>query len=208
VFVLFKQEAKALAKMLVSEGYNAFAMQGNMSQSSRAKTLQSFRDAPSAVLVATDLAARGLDVQGVSHVINFSLGLSMDSYVHRIGRCGRADRKGVAVSFVTDGDERHAQQLVQVLEQARQPVPPGLREMALSYDRNSLSPSFMGLTVKSSGERGESRAVLKTAPANDPDMHSDAKNLIAPSRFGQKKGFKVWKGARRSNNPSSDIAVN
>merc|ERR1712224_655023 len=102
--------------MLESEGYNAFAMQGNMSQSARAKTLQSFRDAPFAVLVATDLAARGLDVRDVTHVVNFSLGLSVDSYVHRIGRCGRAGRKGRAITFVTDGDERHAEHLLRVLK--------------------------------------------------------------------------------------------
>jgi len=92
VFVLFKREAKALSSMLASEGWNASALQGNMSQAARTRSLQGFRDAETAVLVATDVAARGLDVSSVTHVVNFSLGLSIDSYVHRIGRCGRAGR--------------------------------------------------------------------------------------------------------------------
>merc|ERR1712086_698067 len=117
-------------------------MQGNMSQSSRAKTMQGFRDASFGVLVATDIAARGLDVEGVTHVINFSIGLSIDSYTHRIGRCGRAGRKGTAVTFVTDGDERHVPALVKLLRQARQPVPPGLIEMATAYESARTSAEF------------------------------------------------------------------
>merc|ERR1712241_1310418 len=114
--------------MLSSESFHAWALEGGMSQSARTAAMQSFRDArnSTAILVATDVAARGLDVPDVTHVINFSLGLSVDSYIHRIGRCGRAGRKGKALTFVTDGDERHAGQLVHVLRQAGHVVPPEL----------------------------------------------------------------------------------
>lgn len=136
VFVLFKQEAKELARMLVKEGFDAGALQGDMSQTARTAALQRFRESHAGILVATDVAARGLDVGGVKYVVNFSLGLSIDSYVHRIGRCGRAGRAGVAVTFVTDGDERHADPLVRLLQQAGQGVPPALREMASDFARN------------------------------------------------------------------------
>lgn len=134
VFVLFKAEAKGLAKMLKAEGFDAHALHGDMSQAARNATLRRFRDAAASVLVATDVAARGLDIGGVGHVVNFSLGLSMDSYVHRIGRCGRAGRHGTAVTFVTDGDERHAKRLITLLQQTRQRVPSGLEDMASAFE--------------------------------------------------------------------------
>jgi len=198
VFVLFKQEAKALAKMLESEGYTAFAMQGNMTQSARAKTMQSFRDAPFGVLVATDLAARGLDVQGVTHVVNFSLGLSIDSYVHRIGRCGRAGRKGIAVSFVTDGDERHAYALLKMIQQARQPVPPGLQQMATSYECSHMSAGFSGMKLKNT-QSGEVRAVARFGPKacdSDEEVNKSSQKV---------QNLKIWKGARRKPGAAVDL---
>ena len=95
-----------------------------MSQSARSAALQRFRDGSANVLVATDVAARGLDIGGISHVVNFSLGGSIDTYVHRIGRCGRAGRAGVAHSFVVDGDEHLLPALVEVLGRTRQLVHP------------------------------------------------------------------------------------
>lgn len=157
VFALLKREAKELAKMLADEGWSAWALQGDMSQAARSQAVLSFRTAEAAVLVATDVAARGLDISGVTHVVNFSLGLSVDSYVHRIGRCGRAGRRGTAVTFVTDGDERHAASLLRFLREARQAVPEGLEEMALMYDRSDGAQ----LAIKNSGAKGEMKIVLK-----------------------------------------------
>jgi len=145
VFVLYQAEAKGLAKMLVSEGWSAWALQGKMSQAARTSALQSFRTAEHGVLVATDVAARGLDVAGITHVVNFSLGLSIDTYVHRIGRCGRAGQKGTAVTFVTDGDHRHCPALLQVLQQSRQHVPEWLPELAQVGE--SKKPSTSGPTA-------------------------------------------------------------
>eukprot|EP00927_Polykrikos_kofoidii_P084442 TRINITY_DN8896_c0_g1_i1.p1 TRINITY_DN8896_c0_g1~~TRINITY_DN8896_c0_g1_i1.p1 ORF type:complete len:806 (-),score=166.97 TRINITY_DN8896_c0_g1_i1:183-2600(-) len=160
VFVLFKKEAQELARMLAEEGFEvAGALQGNMSQSARSAALQRFRDAASeSVLVATDVAARGLDVGGVSHVINFSLGLSIDSYVHRIGRCGRAGRRGTAVTFMTDGDARFAAPLQKLLRESQQPVPPGLSEMAAVFERHA---GMAHLEVKHSSAQGEVKLVVR-----------------------------------------------
>ena len=105
VFVLFKKEARDIAKSLNHKRFSAKAFSGDMSQSAREQALQSFRDGRVHVLVATDVAARGLDVSGITHVVNFSLGMSVDTYVHRVGRCGRAGRTGVAHTFVVDGDD-------------------------------------------------------------------------------------------------------
>jgi superfamily II DNA/RNA helicase len=124
VFVVYKKEAKDIAAALVERGFAAVALQGDMSQSARSAALQRFRDGSANVLVATDVAARGLDIGGISHVVNFSLGGSIDTYVHRIGRCGRAGRAGVAHSFVVDGDEHLLPALVEVLGRTRQLVHP------------------------------------------------------------------------------------
>lgn len=86
MFVVFKKEAKDVAKALADHGFEAAALQGDMSQKARFLTLQRFRDGTVNVLVATDVAARGLDIPGVDLVVNYSLGTSIDMYIHRIGR--------------------------------------------------------------------------------------------------------------------------
>lgn len=175
VFVLLRREARDLSRMLSAEGWSCWALQGNMSQSARATAMQSFREAESAVLVATDVAARGLDIQGVRHVVNFSLGLSVDSYVHRIGRCGRAGREGRAITFVTDGDERHAASLLRVLKLAGQRVPQGLAEMADAYERSGGTEQF---AVKKSCAKGEAKLVRKPQRAEQ----KPAKGTASPKK--------------------------
>jgi superfamily II DNA/RNA helicase len=138
VFVLYKKEATDIGKMLVSRGFSAVSLQGDMSQSARSRAMQAFRDGDASVLVATDVAARGLDVAEVTHVINFSFGLSIENYVHRVGRCGRAGRKGEAITFFIDGDEKFAPELLELQHRSavaagkKAPVPSQwLREMAV-----------------------------------------------------------------------------
>ena len=104
VFTRTKHRAKKLAQKLVRDGVNAVALQGNMSQNARERAMSGFRNRDFDVLVATDIAARGLDIQQVSHVINFDMPNTPDAYTHRIGRTGRAERSGRAFTFVTADD--------------------------------------------------------------------------------------------------------
>ncbi|WP_130472965.1 DEAD/DEAH box helicase, partial [Candidatus Magnetaquicoccus inordinatus] len=99
IFTRTKHGADKLADALEASGVEVSAIHGNKSQSAREKALNGFRDGRLRVLVATDIAARGLDVPGVSHVINFDLPNEPESYVHRIGRTARAGREGMAISF-------------------------------------------------------------------------------------------------------------
>ncbi len=105
VFTRTKHGANALVKKLDKSGIQAVAIHGNKTQNARQKALDAFRNDRINVLVATDVAARGIDIDGVSHVINYDMPVEPESYVHRIGRTGRAGADGIAISFCT-GDER------------------------------------------------------------------------------------------------------
>jgi ATP-dependent RNA helicase RhlE len=112
VFTRTKHRAKRLAQQLSRAGHRAAALQGNMSQHQRDRAMDGFRTKQFDILVATDIAARGIDVEQVSHVVNFDMPNTPDAYTHRIGRTGRAGREGKAYTFVTADD--HA--LVRALE--------------------------------------------------------------------------------------------
>lgn len=107
VFGRTKRRVDELIGALQTRGYLADGLHGDMSQSQRDAVMRKFRDGALEVLVATDVAARGLDVSGVSHVFNFDMPQDIDSYVHRIGRTGRAGTSGVAATFVTPREMDH-----------------------------------------------------------------------------------------------------
>jgi ATP-dependent RNA helicase RhlE len=105
VFARTKRGADRVARDLAHASVSAEAIHGNKSQSARQQALAGFKDGRTRVLVATDIAARGIDVNGVSHVINYDLPHEPEAYVHRIGRTARAGRDGSAIAFC-DADER------------------------------------------------------------------------------------------------------
>jgi superfamily II DNA/RNA helicase len=104
VFSATKRDADALAVELAARGHRAAALHGDMPQGARNRTVRDLRQGRVRLLVATDVAARGLDVNGISHVINFDLPMAAEDYVHRIGRTGRAGASGVAISFASRSD--------------------------------------------------------------------------------------------------------
>ena len=105
VFTRTKHRAKSLGKKLSAAGYRSASLQGNLSQARRQAALDGFRDGKFQVLVATDIAARGIDVTQISHVINYDIPSTPEAYIHRIGRTGRATRSGEAFTLVTEEDK-------------------------------------------------------------------------------------------------------
>jgi len=105
IFARTKHRARYLATDLKRRGYNAVALQGNMSQNARQRAMDGFRTGKFDVLVATDIAARGIDVTDISHVINVDIPDTADAYTHRIGRTGRAEKKGQAFTLTVEDDE-------------------------------------------------------------------------------------------------------
>ncbi len=119
VFVRTKNETEMLAEKLRARGYSAAAINGDVAQAQRERTVNQLKSGKLDILVATDVAARGLDVERISHVVNYDIPTDTESYVHRIGRTGRAGRSGDAISFVTPR-ERY---LLKHIEKAtRQPL--------------------------------------------------------------------------------------
>jgi ATP-dependent RNA helicase RhlE len=147
VFLRTKHRAKRLAKKLDAEGHAAVALQGNMSQNARERAMEGFRDGTYDVLVATDIAARGLDIAGVSHVINFDVPNTPDAYTHRIGRTGRSEQTGVAFTFVTRDDA--------------EPLRAIERRLGAPIER--LDPRTLGALAAPAGRRSEA-----PRPASEP----------------------------------------
>ncbi|MFN8184948.1 MAG: DEAD/DEAH box helicase [Candidatus Nanopelagicales bacterium] len=106
VFVRTKNETETLAEKLRARGFSAMAINGDVPQAQRERTVNEMKSGGLDILVATDVAARGLDVERISHVVNFDIPTDTESYVHRIGRTGRAGRSGDAISFVTPRERR------------------------------------------------------------------------------------------------------
>jgi ATP-dependent RNA helicase RhlE len=117
VFTKTKRAANMLAERLVRSGIKATAIHGNKSQSARQRALEAFRHKQVQVLVATDVAARGIDIDGITHVVNFDLPIEPEGYVHRIGRTGRAGADGVALSFCSSGERRELRAIEQLIGQ-------------------------------------------------------------------------------------------
>lgn len=115
IFTRTKHRAKKLGEKLVNEGYRATSLQGNLSQRARQAALGGFRDGSYKVLVATDIAARGIDVTQISHVINYDIPDTTDAYTHRIGRTGRALHSGDAFTLVTEEDTMLVRDIEKVL---------------------------------------------------------------------------------------------
>ncbi len=125
VFTRTKHRAKKLADQLTNAGLSATSLQGNLSQNQRQAAMDSFRSGRVKILVATDIAARGIDVSQISHVINYDMPDTAIAYTHRIGRTGRMARLGTALSLATQDDLPMVRTIERLLGQAlerRRPV--------------------------------------------------------------------------------------
>ncbi|XP_014234831.1 DEAD-box ATP-dependent RNA helicase 20-like isoform X2 [Trichogramma pretiosum] len=130
IFVETKKKVDDITKVIKRLGWHAIAIHGDKSQPERDYVLNEFRSGKTQILVATDVAARGLDVEDVKYVVNFDYPNSSEDYVHRIGRTGRCQSSGTSYAFFTPGNSRQAKDLMSVLEEAGQPINPKLAEMA------------------------------------------------------------------------------
>lgn len=132
IFVETKKKVEDILKIIQNAGHQANSIHGDKSQNERDYVLESFRTGRNTILVATDVAARGLDVEDVKHVINYDYPNSSEDYIHRIGRTGRCEQAGTAYTFFTPSNARQARELISVLQEAGQVAPNELLELAKS----------------------------------------------------------------------------
>jgi ATP-dependent RNA helicase DBP3 len=126
IFCLYKAEAARVERFLQGKGWNAQAIHGDKSQADRSKALADFKAGTVPLLVATDVAARGLDIPNVEYVLNYTFPLTVEDYVHRIGRTGRAGKTGISHTFFTADEKGLSGEFINVLKDANQPVPEAL----------------------------------------------------------------------------------
>lgn len=134
IFTETKKGADQLTRLLRGEGWPALAIHGDKTQQERDWVLAEFKSGKSPLMIATDVASRGLDVKEIKYVINYDMPKEIEDYVHRIGRTGRKTaegyNEGTAISFFSEGNSRLARPLIDILTEAGQVVPPKLEEMA------------------------------------------------------------------------------
>jgi ATP-dependent RNA helicase DBP3 len=142
IFVLYKKEAADLQSKLQQRGYNVTGIHGDKSQFDRTSALDEFKTGKTPLLIATDVAARGLDIPQVEYVINYSFPLTVEDYVHRIGRTGRGGATGISHTFFTDNDKTLAGALVGVLQEANQDVPKDIYQYPMITKKKTSKVRF------------------------------------------------------------------
>ncbi|WP_068776847.1 DEAD/DEAH box helicase [Paenibacillus sp. FJAT-26967] len=208
IFCRTKRRAAALNAELQERGYKSDELHGDLSQSKREQVMKRFRDASIQLLVATDVAARGIDVEGVTHVFNYDIPQDAQSYIHRIGRTGRAGQTGVAITFATQRDQVYVDQIEQGIRQQlrRQDATHGEREGAggdrpergSRDSRGGQGGAGRPGKTKYTGQGGARRAAARSEGRWE-HRSADDKRSGSSSRGGSRGG-----AARGSDTRSSD----
>jgi ATP-dependent RNA helicase DeaD len=165
VFCHTRQRASDLNTKLIQKGYLSDELHGDLSQAKRERVMRRFSDAKIQILVATDIAARGLDIEGITHVFNYDIPHDVESYIHRIGRTGRAGQSGVAVTFVIP-EERHYLKLIE------HGIGTSIERFKASGQKVTTKPGRRGLNVKGPKARAEKSVDTKMATAKTTVSHS------------------------------------
>lgn len=177
IFCNRKRDIATLTRSLERHGFNAGALHGDMDQKSRMATLDGFKSGAIKILVASDVAARGLDIPEVSHVYNFDVPTHAEDYVHRIGRTGRAGRTGEAVSLVTKADEKYLSAIEKLIEKT---IPIEKFEQEESAQSNSDKSN----SEKPKRNRGQKKQAAENAEKNQKSASTESEK---PSKNNRKK---------------------
>jgi ATP-dependent RNA helicase RhlE len=194
VFTRTKMRAERVAKQLIKADYAATSLQGNMSQNKRQRSLDGFRQGKFQILVATDIAARGIDVSSISHVINFDIPDTVEAYVHRIGRTGRAAKSGDAITFVTDENRQMVRDIEKKLGKSIQRCTVDgfdYRQEPIKLGGPTRMPKKKKSSSKSGSKpdnasRGKSNSKFKDKAGNGEKTNSNS-NYKAKDKFKENK---------------------
>ena len=194
VFTKTKRGANMVAEKLMRSGVRATAIHGNKSQSARQRALEAFRRRRVQVLVATDVAARGIDIDGISHVVNYDMPIEPEAYVHRIGRTGRAGAEGIALSLCTPAERRELRAIEQLIGH-KVPVCPDHPASAAGDERPPLGsrPRRGGSRPGAPRQRPPRRRRDGEGRGESPAQGSDEQNRRRrrPRRKGQRQNARA-----------------
>ncbi len=173
VFCRMKKEVDRLSTMFVARGYSAKSLHGDMEQKQREEVIRSFKSGALDILIATDVAARGLDISDVTHVFNYHIPFNSESYVHRIGRTGRAGKKGVAITFVTPLEFRELNKIQKSIgKPLEQSFVPTIKDLQSNSIKKMIS------SIKNQHINNEAMDILKQLE-DDLDVGTIACKLIS-----------------------------
>lgn len=191
VFTRTKHGADRVVRHLAGAGIKAFAIHGNKSQAQRTAALQAFRSGQVKLLVATDIAARGIDVSGVSHVINFEIPNVPEQYVHRIGRTARAGAEGVAFSFVAPAEKNYMRDIERVTRTRVEAVklPDGFSEMVRNLPKPEAPPRNTGGKGRDPQRQREDAQRSRPAGKGRGPNGGQRREGSAPGAEGERKRF-------------------
>lgn len=182
VFTATKRGADDLAERLADQGFAVAALHGDMNQRIRTRTLNALQKGKIQILVATDVAARGIDVQGITHAINYDLPMQPEDYVHRIGRTGRAGRNGLAFTLATHSERFKVRRIEQFIQQTIETsVIPGLEPTPKSTKKNSIKAS-----AKDTSKSAKKTSVTRSKKTTDKLAASGKTHTKASSQSLQK----------------------
>ncbi|XP_018323834.1 probable ATP-dependent RNA helicase DDX46 [Agrilus planipennis] len=222
VFVDKQENADILLKELMRSGYSCMSLHGGIDQFDRDSTIIDFKSGKVKLLIATSVAARGLDVKHLILVVNYDCPNHYEDYVHRCGRTGRAGNKGFAYTFITPEQERYAGDIVKALELASVPVPDGLKQLWETYKTKQEAEGkkvhtgggFSGKGFKfdeseaaAANERKKfQKAALGLQDSDDEDLENDIDQQIE-SMFATKRTVKEIKAPIGIANPTSTVGM-
>ncbi|NHF72123.1 DEAD/DEAH box helicase [Paracoccus sp. 12-3] len=210
IFCNRKTEVDIVAKSLKAHGFDAAPIHGDLDQSQRMRTLDAFRDGSLRFLVASDVAARGLDIPAVSHVFNFDLPSHAEDYVHRIGRTGRAGRQGTAYSIATPADEKYLTAIEHLVKHAlpRAQAPEGfaLSDAATQAPRPRRDEGRNGKGSRSRSRRGERRddTPRSAEPQEAVETVQEETRAEAPRRDDRREDRRDGRRDERRDEPRGD----
>ena len=186
VFCNRKRDVAVVHKSLVKHGFNAGALHGDMDQTSRTRTLDAFRANELTVLVASDVAARGLDIPDVSHVFNFDVPHHADDYVHRIGRTGRAGRSGWSITIVSSHDTKSVSAIEKLIGRSI-PYLEAIEAIATAPEERAVEGRAERPRREGRGERGRQSAQTSegTQPMPTPARAEEAPRPERPARVAR-----------------------
>lgn len=204
VFSRTKHGANRIVKNLGSAGIQAAAIHGNKSQAARQKALKGFKDGQIHVLVATDIAARGIDVDNLELVINFELPNIPETYVHRIGRTGRAQASGIALSFCDEEEKAYLNDIQKLIKQTI----PVIEEHPFSGEVSSTLENIKGKPKAKKPQRKPQRGGDNKKSTNQNSRNKDAKNSRRRPNRSTKRDGSETPSKKRSRRPSSRTRSN